>query len=467
MPLDPVAQQQDFSLGAFRSGALEREPDGAAETIVGLLGDDGLPYRRGGSVYKSNAASGSSGLLSVADAYLIGGRRTVFQRAGDTQWRMLDVDDATPVQVPNPGSAYGTPAVPFRVPVVKGVMQLAYRGADWTAPRLYAGSRKTANYSSLGGAPGTMTVTNGEVIVTGVGTSWLANVDAGMFLGSGTLSRVPVRSVDSDTQVTLAWPWDDITQGPGNLFAFYPLGAEGVFPDPTSLGVSAIPGPGPIQASVQGRWVWAVGDTLFTTTASRFNIVNTVEQEQFPGEIRGLAVLRDVLLVCASSGVHALSGLAYPIDDPGTGDPLWRLELVNQDLIAWGHEGIAPWGGSLVVPALDNVYLADNLGSPTPIGDRILDLYLSYVQAGYAPGVAEVFNGHYYLPILNPASSYSWVDTLVCRLKPAHSGNTFAWTRRSLRSPSGRPCRPCCSLRPEGRRRGCWTTRRSSSPPQG
>jgi hypothetical protein len=78
---------------------------------------------------------------------------------------------------------------------------------------------------------------------------------------------------------------------------------------------------------------------------------------------------------------------------------------------------------------LDNVYLADNLGAPTPIGDRILDLYLSYVQAGYAPGVAEVYSGHYFLPILNPASSYAWVDTLACRLKPAHSGNTFAWTQ--------------------------------------
>jgi hypothetical protein len=147
---------------------------------------------------------------------------------------------------------------------------------------------------------------------------------------------------------------------------------------------------------------------------------------RFQGQIIGLGVLRDVLLVFTTAGVYAVSNMAYDLVD-ASGNPQQRSELVNADLIAWGHEGIAPYSGALVVPALDNVWLMDNLSAPTPIADRILDLYLSYVRtSGYKPGVAEVYNGHYFLPILNGTT---WVDTLVCRLKATHDGNNFAWTQ--------------------------------------
>lgn len=54
---------------------------------------------------------------------------------------------------------------------------------------------------------GTVTVTQGSTSVTGSGTSWTANADAGMFLfnGSGQLVGL-VQTVNSDTSLTLATP---------------------------------------------------------------------------------------------------------------------------------------------------------------------------------------------------------------------------------------------------------------------
>jgi hypothetical protein len=425
VPLDLVAQQLDFSLGAFQAGALEREPSGAAEQIVGLLGADGLPYRRGGSTYKSNAASGSSGLLWVADQPLLGGRRTVFQRVADTQWRMLDTNDATPVQITNSGAAMAGTAVPFRPPVINGIMQIAYTPTD--APRWYGGSRKSADYTT-----GTITVDTGDTVVTGIGTSWLANADAGMILWVNAVNGfIPVKSIDTNTQLTLAYPWDRTPlAGAGSAYELNVIhtgsvGADGVFYTADGSRAGALT---TIQASIAGRFAWVSGNRVYLTVAGTLKNLDPNDYHSFPTDGRGLGVLRDSLLVFTAGGVYAVSGLAYPLVDPGSGDALRRVELVNQDVIAWGHEGIASWEGALVVPALDDVYLMDSLGAPTPIGDRILDLYLSYVRAGYVPGVAEVYNGHYFLPILNGTA---WVDTLVCRLQPSHSGNNFAWTQLS------------------------------------
>jgi hypothetical protein len=147
----------------------------------------------------------------------------------------------------------------------------------------------------------------------------------------------------------------------------------------------------------------------------------------FPAPVIGLGVLRDVLLVFTEAGVYAVSNMAYELLD-ANGNVQHRREVVNQDLILWGHTGIAPWSGSVVVPALDGVWLMDTLGAPTKISQQVTDLYLSYVRtAGYKPGVAEVYNGHYFLPILT--SSNVWVDTLVCKLTASRSGQAFAWTQ--------------------------------------
>src|SRR4051812_37716617 len=96
MALDRLLENT-FDLGTFQSGVSELEPPGSAEKILGLIGDDGLPFRRGGSVYKSNAATGSGGIKWVKDAVLRAGQRTAWATA--TNLYTFDTDDTTPYSV--------------------------------------------------------------------------------------------------------------------------------------------------------------------------------------------------------------------------------------------------------------------------------------------------------------------------------------------------------------------------------
>lgn len=57
---------------------------------------------------------------------------------------------------------------------------------------------------------GTVSVTNGNAVVTGSGTAWaVALIAGGMFSSAGV--SVPVASVDSDTSLTLAYDWPGTT----------------------------------------------------------------------------------------------------------------------------------------------------------------------------------------------------------------------------------------------------------------
>ena len=60
---------------------------------------------------------------------------------------------------------------------------------------------------------GTVSVTAGSAVVTGVGTGWLTSgLVAGQFgLDSANGNPIPVLSIDSDTQITLAKPWRGTT----------------------------------------------------------------------------------------------------------------------------------------------------------------------------------------------------------------------------------------------------------------
>lgn len=405
MALDVVAQQQDFSYGAFQAGA--RKPAGSAEAIRGLLGDDGLPYRRGGSTYKSNAALGSAGLGWVWAGSLAGGVRTLFQSMEtDARLAVLGADDLTPV-VLRTDVGYPLPG-PFRPAVVAGMAVVLLQGGA----TFYAGSRKT------GGAQvyntGTVDVTNGSAAVVGHGTAWLANVDAGMLFDRAGITPAAVLSVESDTALTLARPYPGVTAAGSG----YTLGTWFQRP-PSTLSK--------IWTAVANRWVVGAGRQINWSDVLDMNTWVATNNHQFPYPVVGLGTLRDVVLVFTQGGLWAVSGLQYELVDPATGEVQHRRELVNQDLIAWGHEGIASWSGALVVPCLDDVYAVDSLGAPTPIGGRIRDLYLGYVRAGYKPGVAEVFDGHYLLPVLTAGNV--WVDTLVCRLRATNSGVSFGWSQ--------------------------------------
>lgn len=64
---------------------------------------------------------------------------------------------------------------------------------------------------------GTVSVTAGSAIVTGSGTAWnLSLVQGGLFSCDGL--SVPILQVDSDTQLTIAYPWPGTT-GSGKVYA--------------------------------------------------------------------------------------------------------------------------------------------------------------------------------------------------------------------------------------------------------
>lgn len=79
-----VIEQADFSAGEFRGVALDAIPrNGCFSIRNGLLDEDGAVYRRGGSVYKSTAGLGSSGLTFLWVGYLGATLTAVLANAAD------------------------------------------------------------------------------------------------------------------------------------------------------------------------------------------------------------------------------------------------------------------------------------------------------------------------------------------------------------------------------------------------
>ncbi|HEU4830672.1 MAG TPA: hypothetical protein VFS65_00695, partial [Candidatus Saccharimonadales bacterium] len=60
-------------------------------------------------------------------------------------------------------------------------------------------------------AVGTVNLTNGSAVVTGIGTNWLTSLAVGQIFFLTSLVRYSIVSVDSDTQITLAVPYTGAT----------------------------------------------------------------------------------------------------------------------------------------------------------------------------------------------------------------------------------------------------------------
>jgi hypothetical protein len=139
----------------------------------------------------------------------------------------------------------------------------------------------------------------------------------------------------------------------------------------------------------------------------------------------------DAALFFTTAGVWRISNLSLDaVDDAGNVQHI--VEQVNKDLALWDDVGLAAWDSGLVVPAIDDVYLASPDFALRSISEGLRPLYRSYVNAGYQPGMASIHRGHYWLPILNGTTL---VDTLVCRLdRPTQTPSGRAiwpWTRWS------------------------------------
>lgn len=397
--------QENFSAGSFRSVARHLVPRSGVYTILnGLLDEDGSIYRRGGSEYLSNGGLGSAGLRFIWDGQLSPGARTLVASA--TKFGVLDVDDATIIDIGGPGLAG-----PVRGFVIRDLLFLE----DGS---IYGGSRKTASYST-----GTVTTTNASATVTGSGTSWSANADAGMLFRISGERVYVVKSVDSNTQITLTEPYEGTTAG-GKAYTLKAIEtASAPYKSGAALG------------TIFNRLLVANGNRLdfsqgINTTTKNMQPHVFVDNHQLSGgvQILGIQDLRDTVLLFTTAGLYTITGMAFDLID-FTGNVQQRLELANKDLILWGKEGIATFGNQLVVPCTDGVHQLGVAQGPELLSRSIALLYQSYVRAGYKPGLASAYKGHYSLPILDASNAV--VDTLVCRLdRPIKTeiGTVYPWS---------------------------------------
>ncbi len=142
--------------------------------------------------------------------------------------------------------------------------------------------------------------------------------------------------------------------------------------------------------------------------------------------------LRTSVVIFTTEGIWILSGLTKELTDE-KGNIQWTLDLYSAAEDLWGDAGIASYSGGLVVPCKDNVWIMEvGVSSEKSIpflsiSGPLTNVYRNYVAEGCRPGVAAVFRGHYFLPVLKGASV---VDVLVCRLDAvsAKGRKTFPWT---------------------------------------
>lgn len=400
MALIPTPQE-DFALGIVRATARDLiPPNGAYDLLNYLLDSDGDVYRRGGAVSQSNAGLGALGLTFIWSGHLQNGPRTLF--AGPGGYGVFEDDGETPFDLGGRGLSR-----PAKAHAIGGLLYID--GGD-----VYAGSRK-ASYST-----GLVNVTNGsrDVIRTTAG-EWGGNADDGMiFRSAGDMRSYVVRRIFAGDVLELTEPYEGPT-ATGKTYTLAPIG----------------------DAALTADFYAVVGKRLLAfdveDSAVRFSgwdapgSFDPNDEHVIPGgvELLGGAGIRDTALIFTTGGVWLIQNLALEAVD-GFGNVQHQLALVNPGLILWGKEGIASWQESLVVPAVDGVWLMDANGSTERLERSITPLYAEYVNRGYRPGLATVFRSHYLLPIL--AAGNRVVDVLVCRLdRPSRSriGTIYPWTR--------------------------------------
>jgi hypothetical protein len=401
--------QETWGAGIFRG---RNAPEGSVyDAINALVADDGDLFKRGvTALYSASDSAAAQARLHPLYLPAVDATRILTSRVGGASAGIQALNGSlSPVTLLASGPlGWSRPAMFEDIAVFAegpaGVM------------RMYGGSLKTANYLT-----GTVTVTKGSKTVTGAGTSWLANADAGMIFSSA-LGVSVVDSVNSDTSITLTREWEDATAA----------GASYVLRPTLQYNTSSIRSSGATRAYVaagSGLLLFAVGsrvhflDTLLSVDPNEFHElpsnVNVIGMES-----RGTSAW-----VFTTRGVWEIGNLYLDaVDDAGN---LQRpVEQINKDVVLLDDYGIAAWDSSVVVPAIDDVYLASPGFELRVLSEGIRPLWRSYVKAGYALGFAAVHRGHYIVSVMNGTTV---VDTLVCRLdRPFQTPSgriVYPWTR--------------------------------------
>jgi len=408
--IDTIIEQDDFSAGMVRDVAPHLIPDnGVYDCVNGFNGDDdGSIFWRGGNDYYSDSDFGT-GLRHIWTGHLAAGERILF--ANESDFGAMSGTGTTPVNLGGTGLQRPT--------VSAEIGGLLFIGGGY----IYGGSLKTAPYTT-----GTVTLTNGSKTVTGAGTTFTTNVDAGMLIQRGNERVYVVASVDSNTQLTLRDAYEGVT-GAGVAYTahnIYTITAADPYVASDTYAVST------------SRLLYHdernIYFTPLRTSAPQENphTTNTNDYHTVPEGVRvtGIASLGQIVLIFTTGGVWRLSGLAYDIVDTATGDPQHSFELLSRDYVLASPAGMAMWEQYLIVPCTDGIYLIDGTSAPVRISKSIDPLWQEYVRLGYRTGGAAVYKSRYFLPII---SASGVKDVLVCRLdrgaRDRRRKITFPWSR--------------------------------------
>lgn len=408
--------QADFGAGIYRGR--EAPPNAVYDAVNALVDDEGQLFRRGGGSYVTTSNAGAN-LFSLKSSYLPmpSAQRTIAFSATNH----YAVNGSSFVTLGTPASGPYPPPQGSRIAAAGKIIVWPVL---FTAPTellvgTYGGSLKASEYTT-----GTVTVTNGSATVTGSGTSWSANVDAGMFFDAtgGTTRLLLVKSVTSNTSLILDQPWNGTTAA-GVSYAARPVEFLGSSPSLATIFQPALSSAAqPYVAYVGRRILMAYGTRIAFTSIDEPSVQSATDYHELPGDafITGLDGIGDTAYVFTTEGVWTIAGLFLdPVD--AYGNIQHAAGRNNKNVILWGDSGLAAWTAGFVVPAIDDVYLLGPDGSSVAITGNIRPLYRSYVAAGYQPGLATTHRGHYFLPIM---SGTTLIDTLVCRLD-----RDTAWTR--------------------------------------
>jgi hypothetical protein len=399
-------QQQVFAGGFWRCAPRHLIDERAVYDLQNfLLDSDGALYRRGGSVYKSNAKFGTGALTFLWDGYLQSGQVTVLATAGKIG--VLGLDDATPVEL----ASEGVP-VSARGSVVGGMLFI-------DGGLIYAGSRKGASYSN------SITFTNGSATVSGTG--FTANVDAGMLVLIEERYYV-VKEVASNTSLVLTVPFEGTTATATRLFvAVGKAGAGTKYPASEIYAVVA-----DRLVSCEGRKVtFSKGRDVNGRVQPHSYNAYDYHEISAGSLVLGAMPSGNSLLVFATTGMWAISNMALEITD-FQGNPQHQVALASKEIVLWSKEGITVWDQQLIVPCLSGVFEVNGVAQGLDIAFTIRELWRQYARQGFRIGQAITYQNHYFAPVLNGTAV---VAMLVCRLDRPLRGPRGIGQRRAYEYP--------------------------------